>query len=751
MPVVVSRHFDDSLASWQPPERFLAPLAHSLSPDAPSGSVEVLAHLAEPLPTSVTHPPVEHAHGGNQPELVLAVPPVAHAPHREPVMTSRRIDQFFESPQTDAEPPTPHEPTVATVAEALRPPVDTPDSTPPVPVHKPLLDAPAPPDMPLPRLTATERLPASGETAPATSGGPVNQSAEGASRPVAQRELDVAVSREPLAVAAPMGAEPTDETVGELPLAAPGGTTRPAEQTRATGTRDSTDAATVYRLSEAEAPLSAPEPEHTESAHPEGRGRTPAGDETAAGQESPPPGPVAVPDAGGKEAPLLGDAPSLVRDTASIQPTTASADTPSPSVEPGPERSLAAPTTRRRAGIGEPMSGLPPTSMSWDVTTMTASQQRQTSRALVQSQLAKTAALAQRTPEGPARSRHEVSSPAPSVAESVPEPVLAGAELPVVGYQKLRSTMAGTVPPDIAPASDEAVPLLSPTRFTEAETREASPSDSGASLEGRGARSFVGSRYGMDLSAVPVDRSPESAGEARNMRARAFTSDRSVVVPRSAGTLESGTGEALLAHELTHVAQRARFGANLPAESTPAGRVLEAEALAVEMSFPSSTHRAAPLMRTEPQVGTAVSRGVTPGAAEPPPAELPLASSSGAVLDADALAATLIERMSTVTSPGSPGTTETYTAAWAPAPTAAPAAQFVQRAEDSPTAVVPAPTTTPDATSGQQPSTSLERPSDEELTKWSQWLYPLIRYRLKGELREDRERAGLLTDHYRRW
>lgn len=235
------------------------------------------------------------------------------------------------------------------------------------------------------------------------------------------------------------------------------------------------------------------------------------------------------------------------------------------------------------------------------------------------------------------------------------------------------------------------------------------------------------------------------------MRARAFTSDRAVVVPHSAGTLESGPGEALLAHELTHVAQRARFGANLPAESTPAGRVLEAEALAVEMSFPSSTHRAAPLMRTEPQVGTAVSRGVTPGVAEPPPAELPLASSSGAVLDADALAATLIERMSTVTSPGSPGTTETYTAAWAPAPTAAPAAQFVQRAEDSPTAVVPAPTTTPDATSGQQPSTSLERPSDEDLTKWSQWLYPLIRYRLKGELREDRERAGLLTDHYRRW
>ncbi len=43
------------------------------------------------------------------------------------------------------------------------------------------------------------------------------------------------------------------------------------------------------------------------------------------------------------------------------------------------------------------------------------------------------------------------------------------------------------------------------------------------------------------------------------------------------------------------------------------------------------------------------------------------------------------------------------------------------------------------------------RPSDEDLSNLSRWLYPLIKYRLKGELREDRERAGLLTNHYGRW
>ena len=40
MPWVVSQHFDESLVSWRPPERFLAPLGHSVSPAAPSGMVD---------------------------------------------------------------------------------------------------------------------------------------------------------------------------------------------------------------------------------------------------------------------------------------------------------------------------------------------------------------------------------------------------------------------------------------------------------------------------------------------------------------------------------------------------------------------------------------------------------------------------------------------------------------------------------------------------------------------------------------
>jgi hypothetical protein len=85
----------------------------------------------------------------------------------------------------------------------------------------------------------------------------------------------------------------------------------------------------------------------------------------------------------------------------------------------------------------------------------------------------------------------------------------------------------------------------------------------------------------------------------------------------------------------------------------------------------------------------------------------------------------------------------------APAP-ATPAPPSVQRADLLP---APAPAGPAEAGAGQggQGGPFARRPSDHELTNLSRWLYPLIKYRLKGELREDRERAGLLTDHYRRW
>jgi hypothetical protein len=64
--------------------------------------------------------------------------------------------------------------------------------------------------------------------------------------------------------------------------------------------------------------------------------------------------------------------------------------------------------------------------------------------------------------------------------------------------------------------------------------------------------------------------------------ARAFTSAGVVYLPDDIGALDSVEGRAVLAHEMTHVAQQRVFGTALPGESTPAGQELEAQAVAAE-------------------------------------------------------------------------------------------------------------------------------------------------------------------------
>jgi hypothetical protein len=44
-----------------------------------------------------------------------------------------------------------------------------------------------------------------------------------------------------------------------------------------------------------------------------------------------------------------------------------------------------------------------------------------------------------------------------------------------------------------------------------------------------------------------------------------------------------------------------------------------------------------------------------------------------------------------------------------------------------------------------------KRPTEAQLSRLATWLYPLIVYKLRNEIRQGRERSGLLTDTYRRW
>jgi hypothetical protein len=324
--------------------------------------------------------------------------------------------------------------------------------------------------------------------------------------------------------------------------------------------------------------------------------------------------------------------------------------------------------------------------------------------------------------------------------------VLAYTTVPRAALEPVEPHAAGDTLPGLPPDSLQQAPLLWMDPLVGLEPFEAAPSRSAPPPEGLRVRALIGQHHGVDLTDVPLDRSPRGASETHRLQARAFTSDRAVVIPPDAGSLETGSGAALLAHELTHVAQRARFGPNLPPEFSPAGRLMEAEALSAELAL-------APAPASQLDWPPAPSRPSGAGRAGDRVPGMPLAAAATSGPDVDTLAASIMSRMSTLSTPAAfAGTTEVFTSQWSASPAPAPAPPVaVQRADPLPEPqLAPTPAQTGSTPDGQAGPFS-NRPSDQELNNLSRWLYPLLKYRLKGELREDRERAGLLTDHYRKW
>ncbi|MEV4664203.1 DUF4157 domain-containing protein [Micromonospora echinofusca] len=122
-------------------------------------------------------------------------------------------------------------------------------------------------------------------------------------------------------------------------------------------------------------------------------------------------------------------------------------------------------------------------------------------------------------------------------------------------------------------------------------------------------------RYDVDVSDVPVRRGPQATAEVRQAGARAAARNGEVLLPAEAGPLDAPPARALLAHELAHVVQQRVLGGTTPAESTAAGRDLEARALAAEYAFggASTPNGVGPLSPTVPLVagGAVVSAGAT--------------------------------------------------------------------------------------------------------------------------------------------
>lgn len=86
---------------------------------------------------------------------------------------------------------------------------------------------------------------------------------------------------------------------------------------------------------------------------------------------------------------------------------------------------------------------------------------------------------------------------------------------------------------------------------------------------------------GVDVGDRMVHRGPAVSAEAESLGATAFSRDGEVFVGDDVGGLDTSTGRAAVAHELTHVAQQ-RAHSMLPTESSAEGLVLEAQAQRVE-------------------------------------------------------------------------------------------------------------------------------------------------------------------------
>jgi Domain of unknown function (DUF4157) len=458
----------------------------------------------------------------------------------------------------------------------------------------------------------------------------------------------------------------------------------------------------------------------------------------------------------------------------------------------------------RRAGLGRPLDDVPRTAMPFDITKMSPVAQRREARRLALAQLPSMAtqlgigatALPGAVRDGtvPISSGFSTGSPAAAMAPSPgsiepPTYVPAGLALVVAPLARAAPGPRGrapdvedddgtetTVVPTLAtqstlspsetqpwwapqspqvwmPGTPPATGSLLPTmpRRSQADVgtthngwnapllpARARPVLGESQSEGVGVRTVIGQRHDLDLSNVRLDRSPEGQTQARAMGAQAFSSEERIVLPPSAGPLDGGRGAALLAHELTHVAQRARFGPLLPPEHTPAGQTLEAEATMAERQaagLKAAGHNGArlPVVPTAP---TVLKVSSSPTYEADPSASLGrfdgVASPAGSP--------SVVDGGTSASDPGSGGPTATV----APPVASPPGLSSVQRASEVPNPPEPASPAEPEGMFAT-------RPSESDLSHLARWLYPLISYRIKGELRENRERAGLLTDNYRRW
>jgi uncharacterized protein DUF4157 len=104
----------------------------------------------------------------------------------------------------------------------------------------------------------------------------------------------------------------------------------------------------------------------------------------------------------------------------------------------------------------------------------------------------------------------------------------------------------------------------------------------GSAPQSQPARPSASASSSSSAEPVRIRRGSEATSLAGALDARAFTHLGEIYLPDSHGPLNSPKAQALLAHEMTHVAQQRRLGSSLPHETSTEGRHLEQQAVAAE-------------------------------------------------------------------------------------------------------------------------------------------------------------------------
>ncbi|MEO5679557.1 MAG: DUF4157 domain-containing protein, partial [Acidimicrobiales bacterium] len=119
---------------------------------------------------------------------------------------------------------------------------------------------------------------------------------------------------------------------------------------------------------------------------------------------------------------------------------------------------------------------------------------------------------------------------------------------------------------------------------------------------------------GADVSNVRIRR--DTGVTAQRLSARAFTHEGEVHIPAAVGSLASGEGASLAAHELVHAGQQSVLGSSRPHEHTAEGQALEAQARSAEHA--SLAGLELPRMPLVPPPAPSVQRAASDGGSSSP-------------------------------------------------------------------------------------------------------------------------------------